>query len=64
MKTTITQPFPPYDSTIWEIKKNEPDGWTKAWQVTKNGEHVSYFCFYDDAAYYVTREVERSLVRG
>lgn len=64
MKTTISQPFEPFDSVIWEVKAKEPDGWEKAWEVTKNGEHKAYFRYKDSAEYYVNEQVNKSLLRG
>ena len=64
MRLTIAQPFPPYECIVWEVKKNEPDGWQKAWEVTKNGEHMAWFRWYDSAIHWMQEQADRSLLRG
>jgi hypothetical protein len=38
---------------MYTIKQNEPEGWKKAFQVLKGADHVSWFCWLDDAESYV-----------
>lgn len=38
---------------MYSIIPNEPDGWQKAFEVQKDGVHVCWFRFKDDAESYV-----------
>lgn len=35
------------------IRKNEPDGWDKAWEVCFIGRHIAFFHFRDSAVYFI-----------
>lgn len=35
------------------IRHNEPEGWLKAFEVTANGQHASWFSYRDSAVAYV-----------
>lgn len=42
---------------MYSIKQNEPEGWTKAYYVFWNEEHVATFRYKDSAEAYVSDDV-------
>lgn len=46
---------------MYTIKAKEPEGWEKAFEVLKDGEHMAWFRYLDDAEYYVKERIEKGI---
>lgn len=57
----VTQPYDECKTDTWTIESKEPDGWLKAYEVKKNGEHKAFFRYADDAESYV---MSKTTLRG
>ncbi len=41
---------------VHEIRRHEPEGWERAFEVLRDGVHVGWFRWLDSAEYYVNEK--------